>query len=253
MDGSIVVEGQDVRRMDKAGLRSMRRSMQMIFQDPFGSLNPRRNVGDAIAAPILAHKLASPADSRTRVADLLRRVGLQPEMARRLPHEFSGGQRQRICIARALALQPKVIVADESVSALDVSIKAQVINLMLNLQAEFGLAYLFISHDMAVVERVSHRVAVMYLGEIVEIGPRAAVFNDPQHPYTKKLLSAVPVADPTMRHLRQDVSVDEIKSPVRPPDYEPPRRQYREVSPGHVVQLWGAEWEAKPAGTLLAA
>jgi peptide/nickel transport system ATP-binding protein len=253
LDGSIIVDGQDVRRLDKAGLRQMRRSMQMIFQDPFGSLNPRRTVGAAIAAPILAHGLAKPAEARAKVADLLQRVGLQPDMADRLPHEFSGGQRQRICIARALALQPKVIVADESVSALDVSIKAQVINLMLDLQAEFGLAYLFISHDMAVVERVSHRVAVMYLGEIVEIGPRAAVFGNPQHPYTRKLLSAVPVADPARRHERRDVSVDEIKSPVRPPDYEPPHRAYREVSPGHVVQVWGAEWNRVSAAVSLAA
>ncbi|HEX2526734.1 MAG TPA: ABC transporter ATP-binding protein [Geminicoccus sp.] len=253
LDGSILVDGQDVRRLDKPGLRLMRRSMQMIFQDPFGSLNPRRSVGAAIAAPILAHGLARPAEARARVADLLQRVGLQADMADRLPHEFSGGQRQRICIARALALQPKVIVADESVSALDVSIKAQVINLMLDLQAEFGLAYLFISHDMAVVERVSHRVAVMYLGEIVEIGPRSAVFGNPQHPYTKKLLSAVPVADPARRHERRDVAVDEIKSPVRPPDYEPPRRQYREVSPGHVVQVWGAEWEQPSVPARIAA
>ncbi|WP_027132624.1 ABC transporter ATP-binding protein [Geminicoccus roseus] len=252
-DGSILVEGQDVRAMDKPGLRLMRRSMQMIFQDPFSSLNPRRSVGAAIAAPLLAHGLASGAKAQARVADLLQQVGLTPDMASRLPHEFSGGQRQRVCIARALALEPKIIVADESVSALDVSIKAQVINLMLDLQARYGLAYLFISHDMAVVERVSHRVAVMYLGEIVEIGPRAVVFGNPQHPYTRKLLAAVPIADPAMRGERREVSEDEIKSPVRPPDYEPPVRQYREVSPGHVVQVWGPEWERQPAAAPLAA
>ncbi|WP_191058608.1 ABC transporter ATP-binding protein [Geminicoccus harenae] len=252
LEGSILVDGQDVRRMDRSGLRLMRRSMQMIFQDPFSSLNPRRSVGASIAAPLLAHGLASRAQAEAKVADLLRQVGLTPDMASRLPHEFSGGQRQRVCIARALALEPKVIVADESVSALDVSIKAQVINLMLDLQARYGLAYLFISHDMAVVERVSHRVAVMYLGEIVEIGPRAAVFGDPRHPYTRKLLAAVPVADPARRGERREVSQDEIKSPVRPPDYEPPHRTYQEVSPGHVVQVWGEEWE-QPAAARRAA
>ncbi|MCJ9729620.1 ABC transporter ATP-binding protein, partial [Bradyrhizobium sp. PRIMUS42] len=160
------------------------------------------------------------------------------------PHEFSGGQRQRVCIARALSLGPKLIVADEAVSALDVSVKAQVVNLMLDLQASMGLAYLFISHDIAVVERMSHRVAVMYLGEIVEIGPRASVFGNPQHPYTRKLMAAVPVPDPARRGTRREVSNDEITSPVRAPDYQPPVRQYREVSPGHVVQVWGEEWSA---------
>jgi peptide/nickel transport system ATP-binding protein len=168
-------------------------------------------------------------------------------MANRFPHEFSGGQRQRICIARALAVEPRLIVADESVSALDVSVKAQVINLMLELQERMKLAYLFISHDMAVVERVSHRVAVMYLGEIVEIGPREAVFGNPQHPYTKRLLAAVPVPDPARRLEKRPVSNDEIKSPVRAPDYVPPVRQFREVSPGHAVMIWGPEWETQPA------
>ncbi|MCP1763613.1 ABC-type oligopeptide transport system ATPase subunit [Bradyrhizobium japonicum] len=170
------------------------------------------------------------------------RVGLTADMAARFPHEFSGGQRQRICIARALALGPKLIVADEAVSALDVSVKAQVVNLMLDLQASMGLAYLFISHDIAVVERMSHRVAVMYLGEIVETGPRAALFGNPQHPYTKKLMAAVPVPDPSRRGTKRETSNDEIRSPVRAPDYQPPVRQYREVSPGHVVQVWGEEW-----------
>jgi peptide/nickel transport system ATP-binding protein len=158
-------------------------------------------------------------------------------MAGRYPHEFSGGQRQRVAIARALCLNPGLIVADEAVSALDVTIKAQVVNLMLDLQARLGLSYVFISHDMGVVERVSHRVAVMYLGEIVEIGPRDRIFADPQHPYTQKLLAAVPVPDPARRLNRRAVAADEIRSPVRPPDYLPPRRTWREAGPGHLVQL----------------
>jgi peptide/nickel transport system ATP-binding protein len=240
--GSVLLDGTDVLKLPKSGLHQQRRHMQMIFQDPFAALNPRMDVGAAIAEPLLVNRLADRGQARDKVADLLRRVGLQPEMAGRFPHEFSGGQRQRICIARALALEPRLIVADESVSALDVSVKAQVVNLMLDLQAGMGLAYLFISHDMSVVERVSHRVAVMYLGEIVEIGPRAAIFGNPQHPYTKRLLAAVPVADPARRHERHSVAIDEIRSPVRPVDYVPPERQYREVSPGHAVMVWGAEW-----------
>eukprot|EP00913_Durusdinium_trenchii_P019295 g18136.t1 len=190
--GSVAVEGRETLSLDKRAIRGMRTSMQMIFQDPFASLNPRMTVAQAIAEPYLEHKMGTAKEARDLVADLLLKVGLSPAMGSRYPHEFSGGQRQRICIARALTLQPKIIIADESVSALDVSIKAQVINLMLDLQQSLGLAFLFISHDMAVVERVSHRVAVMYLGEIVEIGPRASVFGNPQHPYTKKLMAAVP-------------------------------------------------------------
>ncbi|MGL4243276.1 MAG: dipeptide ABC transporter ATP-binding protein [Beijerinckiaceae bacterium] len=234
--GTVAFEGRDVASLPKQELRAMRRRMQMIFQDPFASLNPRKTVGAAIAEPIIVHGLADKEEAGRRVAALLSRVGLAPDMADRLPHEFSGGQRQRLCIARALALAPRLIVADEAVSALDVSIKAQVVNLMLDLQAEMGLAYLFISHDMAVVERVSHRVAVMHLGEIVEIGPRAAIFGDPQHPYTKKLLSAVPVPDPARRRARRGLDADEVPSPMRKPDYVPPQRIYREVSPGHVVR-----------------
>ncbi|HMF67093.1 MAG TPA: ABC transporter ATP-binding protein, partial [Phyllobacterium sp.] len=235
--GEVLLNGQDVLTMDQRQLRDMRQTMQMIFQDPFASLNPRMTVGAAIAEPYLEHKLGNRAEARDRVADLLQRVGLTADMAGRYPHEFSGGQRQRVCIARALALDPKIIVADESVSALDVSIKAQVINLLLDLQASLNLAYLFISHDIAVVERVSHRIAVMYLGEIVEIGPRAAIFENPQHPYTKKLISAVPVPDPSRRGIKRPVSNDEIKSPVRAPDFVVPVRQYGEVSSGHLVQL----------------
>ncbi|ARM15418.1 MULTISPECIES: ABC transporter ATP-binding protein [Rhizobium] len=233
--GSVLVEGREVLGLDRKDLREMRKSVQMIFQDPFASLNPRMTVGAAIAEPYLEHRMGNAKQARDVVADLLVKVGLSPDMASRYPHEFSGGQRQRICIARALALQPKVIVADESVSALDVSIKAQVINLMLDLQQSLNLAFLFISHDMAVVERVSHRVAVMYLGEIVEIGPRAAVFENPQHPYTKKLIAAVPVPDPDRRHEKRMVANDEIKSPMRSVDYQPPATFYREVGPGHLV------------------
>ncbi|KJC38659.1 glutathione ABC transporter ATP-binding protein [Bradyrhizobium sp. LTSP849] len=242
--GTVLIDGQDVLAMNGRTLRDFRKHMQIVFQDPFASLNPRMSVGTAIAAPLLANGLATAAQAREKVADLLTRVGLTADMAARFPHEFSGGQRQRICIARALALGPKLIVADEAVSALDVSVKAQVVNLMLDLQASMGLAYLFISHDIAVVERMSHRVAVMYLGEIVEIGPRAAVFGNPQHPYTKKLMAAVPVPDPARRGTKREVANDEIRSPVRAPDYQPPVRQYREVSPGHVVQVWGEEWSA---------
>jgi peptide/nickel transport system ATP-binding protein len=242
--GTVLVDGQDVLAMNARTLRDFRKQMQIVFQDPFASLNPRMSVGTAIAAPLLANRLATASQAREKVADLLVRVGLTADMAARFPHEFSGGQRQRICIARALSLGPKLIVADEAVSALDVSVKAQVVNLMLDLQASMGLAYLFISHDIAVVERMSHRVAVMYLGEIVETGPRAALFGNPQHPYTKKLMAAVPVPDPARRGTGREVANDEIRSPVRAPDYQPPVRQYGEVSPGHVVQAWGEEWSA---------
>jgi peptide/nickel transport system ATP-binding protein len=240
--GSIVVDGEDIMNMRGRQLREVRQRIQIIFQDPFASLNPRLSIGEAIAEPLYSHKKASAAQAREIVARLLQQVGLSPNMMPRFPHEFSGGQRQRICIARALALNPKVIIADEAVSALDVSVKAQVVNLMLDLQASMGLAYLFISHDMAVVERLSHRIAVMYLGEIVEIGPRASVFENPQHPYTKKLMAAVPVPDPASRLKRRTVSNDEVKSPVRAPDYMPPPRVYREVAPGHAVQVWDDEW-----------
>ncbi len=233
--GSVMVEGTEVLTLDKDGLREMRKNVQMIFQDPFASLNPRMRIGAAIAEPYLEHKMGTEKQARDLVADLLVKVGLTADMASRYPHEFSGGQRQRICIARALALDPKVIVADESVSALDVSIKAQVINLLLDLQQSLNLAFLFISHDMAVVERVSHRVAVMYLGEIVEIGPRAAVFGNPQHAYTKKLISAVPIPNPDRRREKSKISNDEIKSPMRPADYKVVPIRYREVSPGHLV------------------
>ncbi|TAJ33283.1 ABC transporter ATP-binding protein [Bosea sp. (in: a-proteobacteria)] len=234
--GTVRFDGREVTSLGKAELRDVRRDMQMIFQDPFASLNPRKSIGSALAEPILVHGLARGADAQDRVAELLRKVGLAPEMHVRFPHEFSGGQRQRIAIARALALSPKLVVADEAVSALDVSVKAQVLNLMLDLQAELGLAYLFISHDMAVVERVSHRVAVMYLGEIVEIGPREAVFADPQHPYTRKLLAAVPVPDPARRTLRRELAVDELPSPIRKLGWQAVPTALVEVRPGHWVR-----------------
>jgi peptide/nickel transport system ATP-binding protein len=234
--GEVRIRGEDVLALSREQLASRRKRMQMIFQDPYSSLNPRMRIGDAIAEPLIVHGLEQRKGARDRTAELLEAVGLSADMARRFPHEFSGGQRQRVCIARALALNPGLIVADEAVSALDVSIKAQVVNLMLELQSRLGLGYLFISHDMAVVERVSHRVAVMYLGEIVEIGPRAAVFGNPQHPYTKRLLDAVPVANPARRHERRQQPIEELRSPLRAPDYVPPVRTYREASPGHFVQ-----------------
>ncbi|MCX8996902.1 ABC transporter ATP-binding protein [Rhizobiaceae bacterium BDR2-2] len=235
--GSVTLDGYNVLSLAKPDLRAMRRSIQMIFQDPFASLNPRMTIGSAVMEPFVEHGLGSKADAREKAADLLVKVGLSPDMMKRYPHEFSGGQRQRICIARSLILDPKVIVADEAVSALDVSIKAQVCNLLMDLQESLNLAFLFISHDMAVVERVSHRVAVMYLGEIVEIGPREALFENPRHPYTRKLMAAVPVPDPARRHIRRNLSTDEIRSPVRPVGYVPPKRSYIEVSPGHLVQV----------------
>ncbi|MDW9856970.1 dipeptide ABC transporter ATP-binding protein [Sinorhizobium meliloti] len=252
ISGSVLLDGVDVLQLSHYELREHRRRMQMIFQDPFASLNPRMDVGSAIAEPLLTRSLVTRSEARAKVADLLERVGLSPDVSKRLPHEFSGGQRQRICIARALAVEPRLIVADEGVSALDVSVKAQVVNLLLDLQSRMGLSYLFISHDMAVVERISHRVAVMYLGEIVEIGPRQAIFQNPQHPYTKRLLAAVPIADPSRRLQKRSLTNDEIRNPIRPADYVPPVRQYREVSPGHAVMIWGEEWDKKDAPGLAA-
>jgi len=234
--GDILLAGSDIRRADKQQLANLRTQAQMIFQDPYESLNPRLRIGQAIAEPMIAHGLVTKDAAAQRVGQLLEQVGLNADMAQRFPHQFSGGQRQRICIARALALEPKLIIADESVSALDVSVKAQILNLMLDLQQQLGLAYLFISHDMAVVERISHRVAVMYLGEIVEIGPRAAIFGNPQHPYTRKLLAAVPVPDPHQRRVHALVH-EELESPLRAADFTPIKRSWREVSAGHFVQI----------------
>jgi peptide/nickel transport system ATP-binding protein len=235
--GSVRLAGREIMSLAHDDLRDARRDIQMVFQDPYASLSPRRTVGQAIAEPYLTHKLGTAAQARKLVGQILERVGLSPDMAERLPHQFSGGQRQRICIARALVLSPKVIVADESVSALDVSVKAQVINLLLDLQRELRLAFVFISHDMAVVERISHRVAVMYLGEIVEIGPRQSIFENAQHPYTKKLLSAVPLPDPSRRLAKRVIDVEELPSALRAIGYERKGRVLREVSPGHFVQV----------------
>ncbi len=233
--GSILFDGLDVAKLSGDDLRPLRRDMQMIFQDPFASLDPRLTVGFSIAEPLYIHGVDGRREAEDRVAWLLEHVGLAPDHARRYPHEFSGGQRQRIAIARALALGPRIIVADEAVSSLDVSIQAQIVNLLLDLQAEFGVSYLFISHDMAVVERVSHRVAVMYLGQIVEIGPRRAVFEDPRHPYTRRLLAAVPVADPARRRRERTLSSEEIPSPIRDVGDEPQVAPLTEIAPGHFV------------------
>ncbi|WP_250473608.1 dipeptide ABC transporter ATP-binding protein [Caballeronia sp. GAFFF1] len=233
--GSIEFDGRDISALHGPELQALRRNIQFIFQDPFASLNPRLTVGFSVMEPLLVHGVASGKEAQARVDWLLDRVGLPPEAAQRYPHEFSGGQRQRIAIARALALNPKVVIADESVSALDVSVRAQIVNLMLDLQRELGVAYLFISHDMAVVERVSHRVAVMYLGQIVEIGPRAAVFEAPRHPYTRKLMSAVPVADPARRHAKRMLAADEVPSPIRRLGDEPVVAKLVAVGPGHYV------------------
>lgn len=233
--GSIEFGGKPIQDLAGRALQTLRRDIQFIFQDPFASLDPRLTVGFSIMEPLLVHGVAKGAEAEKRVAELLDRVGLPADYAQRYPHEFSGGQRQRIAIARALALKPKVVIADESVSALDVSVQAQIINLMLDLQKEFGIAFLFISHDMAVVERISHRVAVMYLGQIVEIGPRRAIFENPQHPYTKKLMSAVPIADPARRHAKRELLTEEIPSPIRAVGDEPQVQPLVEVGAGHYV------------------
>jgi glutathione transport system ATP-binding protein len=235
--GSIEFGGRDIARLPADDLRPLRREIQMVFQDPYASLDPRLTVGFSVAEPLYIHGVARGSEAEDRVAWLLEHVGLSPDHAPRYPHEFSGGQRQRIAIARALALQPKIIVADEAVSALDVSIRAQIVNLLLDLQAEFGLSYLFISHDMAVVERVSHRVAVMYLGQIVEIGPRRAIFEDPRHPYTRKLLAAVPIADPARRRRKRELSSQEVPSPIRAVGDEPKVLPLEQIGPGHYVAV----------------
>lgn len=214
--GQIDFDGRNVRSLNKTDLRELRREMQIVFQDPYASLNPRMKVGDIVGEPLVIHKIGTKNERRQRVGELLRRVGLDPDYRERYPHEFSGGQRQRIGVARTLALNPKLIVADEPVSALDVSVQAQVVNLLQDLQKEFGLTYLFISHGLAVVEHISTRVAVMYLGRIVEIASAANLYLRPLHPYTQALLSAIPVPDPKRKRERIVLQGD-VPTPMNPP------------------------------------
>ncbi len=214
--GEVLFEGTNITHLGWSAMQEMRREMQIIFQDPYASLNPRHNILSIVSEPLKIHKIGSKQEQKDRVADLLSKVGLDPKYMYRYPHEFSGGQRQRIGIARALALNPKLIVCDEPVSALDVSVQAQVVNLLQDLQAEFGLTYLFISHGLAVVEHISNRVAVMYLGKIVEIADAADLYEDPLHPYTKALLSAIPVPDPLLKRERIVLKGD-VPTPIDPP------------------------------------
>jgi oligopeptide transport system ATP-binding protein len=216
--GSVRFRGKELTDLSRRELRPLRREMQMIFQDPYASLNPRKRVGQIVGDPLKLHGLASGGELRNRVESLLDRVGLSPEHYNRYPHEFSGGQRQRIGIARALALEPKMVIADEPVSALDVSIQAQIINLLEDLQDEFGLTYVFVAHDLGVVRHVSDRIAVMYLGKIVEIGPADEVYSKPIHPYTASLLSAIPIPDPQKNRAREPIVLEgDVPSPANPP------------------------------------
>ncbi|MER9246699.1 ABC transporter ATP-binding protein [Mesorhizobium sp. M0590] len=233
--GSISIGGHDLSALSRKERKAVRRNVQMIFQDPFASLDPRMRVGDLVAEPLLIHGLGDREQRHAQIAALFERVGLSADQMERYPHEFSGGQRQRICIARALALRPKLIIADESVSALDVSVQARVLRLLKELQREFGVAYLFISHDMAVVENISDRVAVMYLGQIVEMGTRDQIFSNPRHPYTKRLIEAVPVPDPSRRRARFVRLDSEIPSAVRRIGDEPRKLKLEDVGDGHLV------------------
>ncbi|MER8456921.1 ABC transporter ATP-binding protein [Mesorhizobium sp. M0915] len=233
--GSISIGSHDLSALSRKERKAVRRNVQMIFQDPFASLDPRMRVGDLVAEPLLIHGLGDKEQRHAQIAALFERVGLSADQMERYPHEFSGGQRQRICVARALALRPKLIIADESVSALDVSVQARVLRLLKELQREFGVAYLFISHDMAVVENISDRVAVMYLGQIVEMGTRDQIFSNPRHPYTKRLIEAVPVPDPGRRRARFARLDSEIPSAVRRIGDEPRKLKLEDVGDGHLV------------------
>ena len=215
--GSIRVDGADITALDAAGMLPYRQRMQMIYQDPYASLNPRMSAGEIVGEPLVIHGIGTEPERRERVAMLFDRVGLRPDQRFNYPHEFSGGQRQRIGIARALALSPELIVGDEPVSALDVSIQAQIINLLMDLQDEFKLSYLFVAHDLAVVEHISHRVAVMYLGRIVEMTDRASLFETPLHPYTEALLSAVPIPKASARQRKRLILTGDVPSPINPP------------------------------------
>jgi oligopeptide transport system ATP-binding protein len=247
--GEVEFEGKDLLKMDGENLRKVRAQLQIIFQDPYSSLNPRMTAGEIIAEPIRNHTRASRGEIRDRVLLVMEKVGLHPEQARRYPHEFSGGQRQRIGIARALALNPKVIVCDEPVSALDVSIQAQVINLLVKLQEEMGLSYLFIAHDLSVVEHISNRVAVMYLGKIVELARDTDLYTSPKHPYTEALLSAVPVPDPKMKK-RRIILQGEIPSPIDLPvgcrfySRCPYRKESCKEEEPELLNLGGDHWVA---------
>jgi oligopeptide/dipeptide ABC transporter ATP-binding protein len=247
--GTIKVAGQDITQLDSQDLLPYRRRLQMIYQDPYASLNPRMTAGEIVGEPLIVHDLGAPEERKDRVAALFERVGLRPEAVNSYPHEFSGGQRQRIGIARALSLNPELIVGDEPVSALDVSIQAQIINLLMDLQDEFKLSYLFVAHDLAVVEHISHRVAVMYLGRIVEMTDKRSLFEMPLHPYSEALLSAVPIPKSSARGRRRVILTGDVPSPINPPSgchfhtrcpYAMPRCKtevpaLREVTPGHLA------------------
>ena len=234
--GKIKIKGKDIISLSKKDMFPIRKDVQIVFQDPYSSLNPRFTVGKIVSEGMLLHQICKETEVREKLIEIFEKVGLSEFHLNNYPHEFSGGQRQRIGLARALALSPSIIIADEAVSALDVSIQAQVVNLMMELQEEYGLSYLFISHDMAVIERVCHRVAVMYLGEIVELGTRRQVFENPQHPYTKKLMKAVPVADPRLRKKEFNLMTDEIPSLVKPIGYEPEKIELIKVEEGHFIR-----------------